>query len=155
MPTETADLEVELHTEQSRAVIAGKTSVPFRTFVGLVLQRKVFQLFKQWDKEPVILSSELLTQLASAPQDSQENRTHLIIVTLGVGTLFGIFLFSLAQGALALTGYSLNAKELLLIAGGLVAIAVLGVVLARMQKLARAQRIADAMERTAQFLSKK
>ena len=153
--SETADLEVELHTGQSRAVIAGKTSVPFRTFVGLVLQRKVFQLFKQWDKEPVILSSELLTQLASAPQDSQENRTHLIIVTLGVGTLFGIFLFTLGQGVGALLGYSLNAKELLLIAGGLVAIAVLGVVLARMQKLARAQRIADAMERTAQFLSKK
>ncbi len=153
--SETADLEVELRTEQSKAVITGKTSVPFRTFVSLVLQRKVFQLFKQWDKEPVILSSELLTQLASAPQDSQENRTHLIIVTLGVGTLFGIFLFALAQVALAMLDYRLGTRELMLVAGGLVGLAVLTSVLARMQKLARAQRIADAMERTAQFLSKK
>ncbi|ALM10358.1 MAG TPA: hypothetical protein DEB30_00460 [Candidatus Peribacter riflensis] len=152
---ETADLEIELKTEQNRAIITGKTSVPFRTFVGLVLQRKVFQLFKQWDKEPVILSSELLTQLASAPQDSQENRTHLVIVTLGVGTLFGIFLFSLGQAVLTLLGVELGTRELLLVAGSLIGLALLGVILARMQKLARAQRIADVMERTAQFLAKK
>jgi len=153
--SETADLEIELKTEQNRAIIAGKTSVPFRTFVGLVLQRKVFQLFKQWDKEPVILSSELLTQLASAPQDSQENRSHIIIVTLGVGTLFGIFVFSLGQVVLSLLGFELGTNELMLVAGSLVALAVLAVVLARMQKLARAQRIADMMERTAAFLSRK
>ncbi|MDD4287006.1 MAG: hypothetical protein PHO20_03230 [Candidatus Peribacteraceae bacterium] len=152
---ETADLEIELRTEQNRAIITGKTSVPFRTFVGLVLQRKVFQLFKQWDKEPVILSSELLTQLASAPQDSQENRAHLIIVTLGVGTLFGIFVFSLGQVVLSVLGYELGSSDLMLIAGGLVCLAVLTVALARLQKLARAQRIADVMERTASFLSKK
>lgn len=153
--SETADLEIELKTEQNRAIIAGKTSVPFRTFVGLVLQRKVFQLFKQWDKEPVIISSELLTQLASAPQDSQENRSHIIIVTLGVGTLFGIFVFSLGQVVLSLLGFELGTNELMLVAGSLVALAVLAVVLARMQKLARAQRIADVMERTASFLSRK
>ena len=152
---ETADLEIELRTEQNRAIITGKTSVPFRTFVGLVLQRKVFQLFKQWDKEPVILSSELLTHLASAPQDSQENRAHLIIVTLGVGTLFGIFVFALGQVVLSVLGYELGSSDLMLIAGGLVCLAVLTVVLARLQKLARAQRIADVMERTASFLSKK
>ncbi|MDO8469308.1 MAG: hypothetical protein Q7S29_06165 [Candidatus Peribacter sp.] len=152
---ETADLEIELRTEQNRAIITGKTSVPFRTFVGLVLQRKVFQLFKQWDKEPVILSSELLTQLASAPQDSQENRAHLIIVTLGVGTLFGIFVFALGQVVLSVLGYELGSSDLMLIAGGLVCLAVLTVVLARLQRLARAQRIADVMERTASFLSKK
>ncbi|MFH0851233.1 MAG: hypothetical protein V1876_00590 [Candidatus Peregrinibacteria bacterium] len=152
---ETADLEIELRTEQNRAIITGKTSVPFRTFVGLVLQRKVFQLFRQWDKEPVILSSELLTQLASAPQDSQENRAHLVIVTLGVGTLFGIFVFALGQVMLSMLDYELGSRELTLIAGGLVCLAVLTVVLARLQKLARAQRIADVMERTASFLSKK
>jgi len=153
--SETADLEVELHTEQSRAVIAGKTSVPFRTFVGLVLQRKVFQLFKQWDKEPVILSSELLTQLASAPQDSQENRTHLIMVTLGVGMLAGIFCFSAAIVLLSFFDIFLGQQAFAIIAVGLLAIAVLGTLLARLQKLTRAQRIADVMERTASFLSKK
>ncbi|MDD5041132.1 MAG: hypothetical protein PHX87_00410 [Candidatus Peribacteraceae bacterium] len=153
--SETADLEIELKTEQNRAIITGKTSVPFRTFVGLVLQRKVFQLFKQWDKEPVIISSELLTQLASAPQDSQENRTHLIIVTLGVGALFGIFVFALGQVVLSVLGFELGTDGLMLVAGGLVCLSILAVVLARLQKMARAQRIADVMERTASFLSKK
>lgn len=152
---ETADLEIELRTESSKAVITGKTAVPFRTFVGLILQRKVFQLFKQWDKEPVILSSELLTQLASAPQDSQENRSHLVVVTLGVGTLFGIFLFALGQISLLLLGYVLGARELALIAGGLVGLAVLTVILARLQKFTRAQRLTETMERTAQFFSRR
>ncbi|OIO54345.1 hypothetical protein AUJ46_03335 [Candidatus Peregrinibacteria bacterium CG1_02_54_53] len=152
---ETADLEIELKTESSRAVITGKTSVPFRTFVGLVLQRKVFQLFKQWDKEPVILSSELLTQLASAPQDSQENRTHLVVVTLGMGTLFGIFIFALGQAVLSALGFEIGSSELMLIDGGLVGLAILAVVLARLQRITRGQRIADTMERAAQFLSKK
>ncbi|MFH1443956.1 MAG: hypothetical protein ABIG34_01025 [Candidatus Peregrinibacteria bacterium] len=153
--SETADLEVELKTESNKAVITGKTSVPFRTFVGLVLQRKVFQLFKQWDKEPVILSSELLTQLASAPQDSQENRTHLVIVTLGMGTLFGVFTLALVQVVLSAMGYTLGSRELMLIVGGLIGLAVLAVVLARLQRITRGQRIADTMERAAQFLSKK
>ena len=150
-----ADLEVELRTESSKAVITGKTAVPFRTFVGLVLQRKVLQLFKQWGDEPVILSSELLTNLASAPQDSQENRTHLIIVTLGVGILGGIFALALGQAALIFWQITLGLRELLLIAGSLLTLAILVGVLAKLQKLNRGQKIADTMEKVAQFLSKK
>jgi len=149
------DLEVELKTESSKAVITGKTAVPFRTFVGLVLQRKVLQLFKNWGEEPVILSSELLTNLASAPQDSQENRTHLVIVTLGVGILAGIFAFAVGQAALFLWHIRLELPHLLLIAGSLLGLALLGTVLARVQKLNRGQKIADSMEKVAQFLSKK
>jgi len=150
-----ADLEVELRTESSKAVITGKTAVPFRTFVGLVLQRKVLQLFKQWGDEPVILSSELLTNLASAPQDSQENRTHLIIVTLGVGILGGIFALALGQAALIFWQITLGLRELLLIAGSLLTLAILVGVLAKLQRLNRGQKIADTMEKVAQFLSKK
>jgi hypothetical protein len=149
------DLEVELKTEQAKAVITGKTAVPFRTFVGLILQRKVLQLFKNWGEEPVILSSALLTNLASAPQDSQENRTHLVIVTLGVGILTGIFVFALVQAALLFWKIPLLLPHLLLIAGGLIGVAVLGVILAKLQKLNRGQKIADTMEKVAQFLSKK
>ena len=152
---EQADLEIELKTESNRAVITGKTAVPFRTFVGLILQRKVLQLFKQWGEEPVILSSELLTNLASAPQDSQENRTHLIIVTLGVGVLGGIFALAAVQAALLLWRIPLGMQEFLLITGGLIALAVLTSILARLQKLNRGQKIADTMEKVAQFLSKK
>lgn len=153
--SDTADLEIELKTESNRAIITGKTSVPFRTFVGLVLQRKVFQLFKQWDKEPVILSSELLTQLASAPQDSQENRAHLVLVTLGVGIFGGIFLLALGEAALTFFSIDLGLREHSLIAGSLAGIALLLMLLARIQRLGRAQRIADVMERTASFLSKR
>lgn len=152
---QTADLEVELKTESSKATIAGKTSVPFRTFVGLVLQRKVLQLFKQWGEEPIILSSELLTGLASAPQDSQENRAHLVIVTLGVGTLFGIFSLAVAQAILAVAQIDLGLREFVLIAGSLAGIALLVILLARFQRVNRAQKIADSMERVAQFLSRK
>ncbi|MDD5624075.1 MAG: hypothetical protein PHI23_05205 [Candidatus Peribacteraceae bacterium] len=150
-----ADLEVELTTEQNRAVIAGKTSVPFKTFVSLILQRKVLGLFKNWGEEPIILSSELLTGLASAPQDTQENRTHLIIVTLGVGTLFGIFASAVGLAILALANISLGLREYLLIVGGLAGIAILVSLLARMQRFNRAQKVADTMEKVAQFLSKR
>ncbi|MDD5751057.1 MAG: hypothetical protein PHS73_00880 [Candidatus Peribacteraceae bacterium] len=149
------DLEVELKTESSKATIAGKTAVPFRTFVGLVLQRKVLQLFKQWGEEPIILSSELLTGLASAPQDSQENRTHLIIVTLGVGTLFGIFALAVGQAILSIAHIDLGLREFLLIAGSLAGIAMLVMILARIQRVNRAQKVADTMEKVAQFLSRK
>ncbi len=153
--TPQTDLEVELKTEQTKAVITGKTSVPFRTFVGLVLQRKVLQLFKQWGEEPIILSSELLTGLASAPQDSQENRAHLVIVTLGVGTLFGIFSLAVAQAILAVAQIDLGLREFVLIAGSLAGIALLVMLLARFQRVNRAQKVADSMERVAQFLSRK
>jgi len=152
---QTNDLEVELKTESSKATITGKTSVPFRTFVGLVLQRKVLQLFKQWGEEPIILSSELLTGLASAPQDSQENRAHLIIVTLGVGTLFGIFALAVAQAILSVARIDLGLREFVMIAGSLAGIALLVMLLARFQRVNRAQKVADSMERVAQFLSRK
>ncbi|HCI03610.1 TPA: hypothetical protein DE059_01655, partial [Candidatus Peribacteria bacterium] len=66
----TPDLEVKVKEEKMKAIIEGRTAVPFKTFVGLVLQRKVFPLFKKWGDEPVIINSELLTTLASAAQDS-------------------------------------------------------------------------------------
>lgn len=153
--TQQADLEIELKTEQSRAIIAGKTSVPFRTFVGLVLQRKVLQLFRQWGEEPVILSSELLTNLASAPQDSQENRTHLVIVTLGVGLLAGVFALAVGQVILLFFAVTLGTLELLLIAGSLLGLAILVSLLSKLQRLNRAQKIADTMERVATFLARK
>jgi len=153
--TNSTDLEIEVKTESSKAVITGKTSVPFRTFVGLILQRKVLQLFKQWGEEPIILSSELLTSLASAPQDSPENRTHIIIVTLGVGTLFGVFALAVGIAVLQVFGIILGLREYVLIAGSLAGIAILVALLARMQRFSRAQKVADTMEKVAQFLSKR
>src|SRR3990167_9608247 len=112
------ETEVQFKPELGKAVIEGKTTVPFQSLVTLILQRKVLTLFKQWGKEPVIIGSELLTGLASAPQDSQENRSHLVHVSLGVGVLLGVALFSLVLVALQLAQITLGQRELLMIAGG-------------------------------------
>ena len=59
------ELEVQFRPDTGKAVVEGKTVVPFQALVTLILQRKVQLLFKQWGKEPVIVASELLTSLAS------------------------------------------------------------------------------------------
>ena len=150
----TSDLEVKLKQERTRAIIEGKTPVPFKTLDALILQRKIIPLFKRWGDDPVIINSELLTSIASAPQDTQENRAHTILVTLGVGVLTGIFFFAIAQILLGVAGITLGQKELLVIAGGLVAISFLTATLSRIQRGNRAQKIADKMERIASLLSK-
>ena len=109
-------MDAKLKTDQGRAIVEGKTAVPFKTFVQLVLQRKVIQLFKDWGKDPVIIDSELLTSLASAPGDSQENREQLVMVTLGVGVLAGVFVMSLMQLALAPWDIILTLQQHLMIA---------------------------------------
>jgi len=148
------DLEVRLKTEQAKAIIEGKTSVPFKTFVMLVLQRKIIPLFKDWGDEPIVLNSELLTGIASAAQDSQENKNHLIIVTLGVGVLSGVFIFSIGQILFMILGITVTAKELILIAGGILALGLLTTILARVQRGNHAQKVADNMEKIANLLSK-
>ena len=67
-------MEVEISGGDRRAVIEGKTGVPFKTFVALVLQRKVTGLFQEYGNRPVIVESEMLTRLASAPQDNPQNQ---------------------------------------------------------------------------------
>ena len=153
MPLQTPDLEVKLKTELSKAIIEGKTSVPFKTFVALVLQRKVLPLFKKWGDEPIVVNSELLTSIASASQDSQENRAQLVLVTLGVGVLVGVFAFAIFQIILGGIGITLGIRELLLITAMLLGIALLASILSRVQRKNRAQKIADTMEKVANLLS--
>jgi len=148
------DVEVDIKAEHRKAVIAGKTSVPFQKLVQLILQRKVMGLFKKWGDEPIIVSSELLTGLASAPQDNQENREHLVLVTLGVGVLAGVFVMAIVQVALTPWEIYLKEKELLLIAGTLLGLTVLTAALARVKRKNRSQKIADTMEKVAGLLSK-
>ncbi|MBU0766271.1 hypothetical protein KKF55_00590 [Patescibacteria group bacterium] len=154
MQLKSPDLEVKLREERNRTVIEGKTSVPFKTFVALILQRKIIPLFKDWGDEPVIVNSELLTSIASASQDSQENRTQVVIVTLGVGVLTGVFAFAIAQSLLMVTGITLGQKELLIIAGGLVGLSLLASALSKVQRGNRAQKVTDKMEKVASLLSK-
>ncbi len=147
-------MDAKLKTDQGRAIVEGKTAVPFKTFVGLVLQRKVLNLFKDWGKEPVIIDSELLTDLASAPQDSQENREQLVTVTLAVGILMGVFVMAIAQIALTPWGIYLRQQHLLMIAGTLFGIAVLTWILTKSKKKGSNQKMADTMEKIANIVSK-
>lgn len=148
------DTEVDISTGNSKAVIEGKTTVSFQTLVGLILQRKVTDLFKQWGKDPVIVNSELLTGLASAPQDSSENRSRLILVTFGTGILAGVFVSAIAQILLLSSGMSLGKKELLLVAGVLVGLALLATALTKMQKKKKSDKLLESMEKLSSLLSK-
>lgn len=147
-------MDAKLKTDQGRAIVEGKTAVPFKTFVGLVLQRKVLNLFKEWGKEPVIIDSELLTDLASAPQDNQENREQLVTVTLGVGILVGVFVMAIAQIALTPWNIYLRQQHLLMVAGTLFAIGVLVWMLSKSKKKGKGQKMADTMEKIANIVSK-
>lgn len=147
-------VEVAIKVDQQRAVVEGKTSVPFQSFVTLILQRKVLPLIKQWGREPVIVNSELLTGLASAPQDSTENRTKLLLVTLGIGIVIGIFILSSVQLALSLLHISFRQRELLLLSGGILGFAFLTALLGRLQRAKRNDRIEETIEKIASMLPK-
>lgn len=147
-------MDAKLKTNQGRAIVEGKTAVPFKTFVGLVLQRKVLGLFKEWGKEPIIVDSELLTDLASAPQDNQENVDHIIVVTLGVGIMFGIFAMAILQIALVPWGIGLSAGHLLAIAGTIFGLALVTWLLSNVKKKSKGHKLSDTMEKIAGMVSK-
>jgi len=146
-------MDAKLKTDHGKAIVEGKTAVPFKTFVELVLQRKVLNLFKKWGKEPVIINSELLTDLASAAQDSQENKEQLVTVTLGVGVLAGVFVMAVVQIALAPWGIILKQRELLIVAGVILGLAVLTFALSRKKK-GKSQKLTDTMEKITNIVSK-
>ncbi len=147
-------MDVNLKTDQGKAVVEGKTAVPFKTFVGLILQRKVLNLFKDWGQEPVVISSELLTDLASSPQDNTENREQLITVTLGVGVLVGVFALAILQIALVPFGITLTAEYLLAIAGTLFGIALLTWFMGKVKRRSKGHKLSETMEKIAGMVSK-
>lgn len=146
------DLEVQFKPETGKAVIEGKTSVPFGAFVTLVLQRKVQQLNKSWGKDPIIVNSELLTALASAPQDSAENRQNLILVSLLTGGIIGVALFCVLQSILLFLDFPLFTRELLIIAGSIAVVAGFLALLMKLRKLPRGEKLSELMEGLAGFL---
>ncbi len=150
-----ADLEVQFKPDQGKAIIEGKTAVPFQSFVTLILQKKVLPLCKQWGREPIVISSELLTTLASAPQDSQENRSHPIMVAIGIGLLLGIGGFAVTEVILETSQIFLTRKDLLMVAGSIFAVLLLGFMLMRVQRVKRGERIVESVEKISNFLSGK
>lgn len=149
------ELEVEISNTGGKAVIEGKTSVPFKTFVSLILQRKVQVLFKRSSDDPVIVSSDLLTALASAPQDKQEDRTKLVVVTFGVGILAGVFLTVAVFLGLVLFKIQPEVKDLGIVLGVIAGIVVLGILLQKPQKKsAFGEKLHESMEKVTDLISR-
>ena len=149
------DTEVEITNEGSKAVIEGKTAVPFKTFVSLILQRKVQTLFKKCQDEPVIVNGELLTALASAPDDKQEDRSILVLVTLGAGMLFGIFCSIAGFLGLMLLDIHPEKKDLIIALGVLALVAVVIMLLQRTQKKSGfKEKLYESMEKVADLVTR-
>ncbi len=146
------ELEVQFKPETGKAVIEGKTVVPFQAFITLVLQKKVLSLTKQWGKHPVIIDSELLTSMASAPSESQENRSNMIMVSMVIGCLFGITGFGVVQILLLLLKVSLGYRELGILVGSIVVVMLLLMAVMKMRKLPKGEKMVETIEGIASFL---
>lgn len=149
------ELEVHFKQDTGKAVIEGKTVVPFQAFVALILQRKVTTLLKTWGKNPVIVESELLTSLASAPQDSQENRANLILVSLVAGALAGITCFAAVQLVLLLINIPLGYRELGVIVGSVATLVLMLWIAIKSPKKAKGEKLVETMEKVSSLLSAK
>lgn len=150
-----SDVEVDIDNTGGKAVIEGKTSVPFKTFVSLILQRKVQTLFKKCQDEPVIVSSELLTALASAPDDKQEDRGKLVLVTIGVGAIVGVFATIAAFVLFMLFDIHPEMKDLLIALGAIAFIAIVVVMLQGGQKKSGfKEKLYESMEKVTDLVTK-
>ncbi len=149
------ELEVHFKPETGKAVIEGKTVVPFQSFVALILQRKVTNMLKTWGKTPIIVDSELLTGLASAPQDSQENRANLVLVSIVAGVLGGVTGFALIQLGLLAVQFPLGYKELGTVVGSVAFLLILVVSMMKGQKKPKGEKLVEVMEKAAGLMGKK
>lgn len=149
------EVEVDITTTGQKAVIEGKTSVPFKTFVSLILQRRVQVLFKTQQDEPVIVNSTLLTALASAPSDKHEDKSKLVLVTLAVGILAGVFLGAATMVALTLLRIQPELKDYAIVLGVIAGVCVLGLLLQKNQKKSVfTEKLMETMEKTTDLLSR-
>lgn len=149
------ELEVRFKPESGKAIIEGKTVVPFQAFIALILQRKVTNLLKTWGKAPIIVDSELLTSLASAPQDSQENRSNIILVSIITGVLAGVGGFAVIQAFLLSAQIVLGYKELGTVAGSIALLVGLMIMMMKTQKKPKGEKLVETMEKVAGFMAKK
>lgn len=154
MPTPQKSVEVNISQENGKAVIQGKTSIPFKMFVSLILQRRVQTLFKDHQNEPVIIGSDLLTTLASAPDDRQEDRGKLVTITLGVGALIGVFISCAALIVLTLLDVQPTVTDFSIVLAVLLGVCLIGMVVQRAQGASMKQKVYDQMERISDMLSK-
>ncbi len=149
-----SDVEVETD-DGGRVIIEDKTSVPFKTFVSLILQRKVQSVFKKCQDEPVIVSSELLTAIASAPEDKQEDKTKLVLVTMGAGVIVGVFLSVVLLVSLMLFDVHPEMQDLLITLGALVFVGIVVIIMMKSQKKTGfKEKLYESMEKVTDLIAR-
>jgi len=151
----TGDVKVTLKPVQGeQAVIEGKTTVPFHAFVKLILQRKIQGLVKDAQDEPVILSSDLLTKIASAPNESLEDRSKVLLTACVIGFCGGFFAAAFAIVVLGMMGVEIGQKELMVALTVLlvVALAVYGALQVHTRKVR--EKFVEKIERIADMFSR-
>jgi len=150
------DIEVDINSGHSnKAFIEGKTAVPFKTFVTLVLQRKVQHLFKTNQNDHVIVGSELLTALASAPSDTRENRGKLVLVTMFVGILVGVFASAAVLLVLSLFKIQPDRTDLGIVLGVIVLVIILFFFIEKSQKKTGfTEKLQETMEKATDLLAR-
>jgi len=141
-------------SEGEKVVIEGKTSIPFGSFVKLILRRKVQKLFKDWQSEPVIIESELLTAIASAPEDPMEDKSKVIMSAVVIGFCFGMFLTGLALSLLNMAGITIGQAELLTGLAVLLAMAVAVHIASRIHTRKAKEQIVEKVEQIADLFAK-
>ena len=149
------DVKVTLKTAQGeQAVIEGKTSVPFGMFVKLILKKKVQSLLKDWQEEPVIISSDLLTKVAAAPGDTTENKSKVILTALVMGLVFGIFFSAASIVVLGMMGVVIGQKELLVALGAVLVIGAAVFGASQIQAGKAKEKFVEKIEHVADVFSK-
>jgi len=111
------DVKVTMKDRGDHAVIEGKTAVPFGSFMKLVQSRKVQPLMKKWQNEPIMLSSDLLTHIASAGGESREDRSKVILTAMVIGLAFGIFITGVVMFFMGILGITVGQRELITVLG--------------------------------------
>ncbi|MEQ1849660.1 MAG: hypothetical protein ABL890_03665 [Candidatus Peribacteraceae bacterium] len=149
------DIEVDINSGPNKAFIEGKTAIPFKAFVTLVLQRKVQHLFKSNQDDPIIVGSELLTSLAAAPDDRRENRGKLVLVTMFVGILCGVFVSAATLLILSLFRIQPDRMDLAIVLGVIVLVVILFFLIEKSQKRKGfTEKLQETMEKATDLLAR-
>jgi hypothetical protein len=149
------DIEVDINAGPNKAFIEGKTAIPFKAFVTLILQRKVQHLFKTNQNDPVIVGSELLTSLAAAPDDRRENRGKLVLVTMFIGILCGVFFSSAILLILSLFRFQPDRMDLGIVTAVIFLTAILFIFAIKSQKkVGFTEKLQETMEKATDLLAR-
>lgn len=131
-----------------------KIVVPIDVFLKIVYNRKVLPLLKDRPGEQVILSSDLFTKMAVAPEDSPENRDKVIHTALVLGSCFGVFLTIAAFTLATALGFTIGQRELFAVLTFLLLFALLGYASVKVHIHKMKPRLVESVEQVADTFTK-